>query len=150
MADRSKVVRVIQVIGVMYGKSILANTKDNTFNSVVRPTMMFALEAGKTTEKHEMQLEVAELKMLRILLEVTKRGKIHNHLIRGRARVEKLDNKVREARLPWDGHVKTKNFIVFFKKFLNMGLPENCTEIDGSRDLSTVQCKWQGFTSRRR
>ena len=51
---------MIKVIGVMYGKSILANTKYNTFNFVVRPTMTFALEAGKTTKKHEMQLEVAE------------------------------------------------------------------------------------------
>ena len=53
-------------------------------------------------------MEVAELKMLRFSLGVTRMDKIRNEYIRGTAQVGKFEDKTREARLRWYGHLRRK------------------------------------------
>ncbi|KAK3559365.1 hypothetical protein QTP86_012774 [Hemibagrus guttatus] len=65
----------------------------------------FALEAYP---RQELELEVAELKMLRFSLGVTRLDRIRNEYIRGTAHVGRLGDKVREARLRWFGHVQRR------------------------------------------
>ncbi|KAK3544385.1 hypothetical protein QTP86_010144 [Hemibagrus guttatus] len=70
-------------------------------------------ECGKEVKKRvqaetESELEVAELKMLRFSLGVTKLDRIRNEYIRGTAHVGHLGDKVREARLRWFGHVQRR------------------------------------------
>ena len=54
-------------------------------------------------------MEVAELKMSRLSLGVTRMDKIRNEYIRGAAQVERFGEKTREARLRWYGHLRTKD-----------------------------------------
>ncbi|KAK3574186.1 hypothetical protein QTP86_004411 [Hemibagrus guttatus] len=63
-------------------------------------------ECGKEVKKRV--LEVAELKMLRFSLGVTRLDRIRNEYIRGTAHVGRLGDKVREARLRWFGHVQRR------------------------------------------
>ncbi|KAK3520014.1 hypothetical protein QTP70_010851 [Hemibagrus guttatus] len=58
--------------------------------------------------RQESELEVAELKMLRFSLGVTRLDRIRNEYIRGTAHVGCLGDKVREARLRWFGHVQRR------------------------------------------
>ena len=51
------------------------------------------------TKRQEAEMEVAELKMLRFSLGVTRMDKIRNEYIRGTAQVGKFGEKTREARL---------------------------------------------------
>ena len=51
-------------------------------------------------------MEVAELKMVRWALGVTREDKIRYEYIRGTARIAKLGEEIRGARLRWYGHVK--------------------------------------------
>ena len=53
-------------------------------------------------------MEVAELKMLRFSLGVTRMDKIRNEYIRGTAQVCRFGEKIREARLMWYGHTEER------------------------------------------
>ena len=50
------------------------------------------------TKRQEAEMEVAELKMLRFSLGVTRMEKIRNYYTRGTAHVGKIGEKTREAR----------------------------------------------------
>lgn len=64
--------------------------------------MMYGLETMSLTKRHEEELEVGELKMLRFLLGVTRMDKIRNtEYIRGTVQVDRFVDKAREARLRW-------------------------------------------------
>ncbi|KAK3559316.1 hypothetical protein QTP86_012722 [Hemibagrus guttatus] len=68
--------------------------------------MLYGLETVSLRKRQESELEVAELKMLRFSLGVTRLDRIRNEYIRGTAHVGRLGDKVREARLRWFGHVQ--------------------------------------------
>ena len=66
------------------------------------------LETVALTKRQEAEMEVAELKMLRFALRVTRMDKIRNEYIRGTAQVGRFGEKTREARLTWYGHIRRK------------------------------------------
>ncbi|KAL7854724.1 hypothetical protein SRHO_G00169140 [Serrasalmus rhombeus] len=63
-----------------------------------------AMDSAK--KRQEAELEVAEMKMLRFSLGVTRMDKIRNEQIRGTVKVEQFGDKAREARLRWFGRVE--------------------------------------------
>ena len=67
--------------------------------------MLYGLETVALTKRQEAEMEVAELRMLRFSLGVTRMDKIRNEYIRGTAQVVKFGEKTREARLRWYGHL---------------------------------------------
>ena len=75
------------------------------------------------TKKHEAELAVAELKMLRFSLGATRMDKIKNEFIRGTAQVRQIGDKVRQARLRWYGHVQRRNTEYIGKRMLCLELP---------------------------
>ncbi|KAK3561907.1 hypothetical protein QTP86_019031, partial [Hemibagrus guttatus] len=90
-----------------YGyRKISARIKGKVYRTVVRPAMLYGLETVSLRKRQEAELEVAELKMLRFSLGVTRLDRIRNEYIRGTAHVGRLGDKVREARLRWFGHVQ--------------------------------------------
>ena len=54
------------------GKSILAKIKGRMYKTVVKPAMFYGLEAVALTKKQEAELEVAEMRMLRFSVGVTR------------------------------------------------------------------------------
>ena len=70
-------------------------------------------------------MEVAELKMLRFSLGVTRMEKIRNEYIIGAAQVGRFGEKTREARLRWYGHVLRKydGYNIIGRTMLRMELP---------------------------
>lgn len=61
----------------------------------------------------EADLEVAEVKMLRFSLRVTRMDKIRNEYIRGSAQAEWFGDKVREVCLRWFGHERRRDCDIF-------------------------------------
>ena len=55
--------------------------------------MLYGLETVALTKRQEAEMEVAELKMLRFSLGVTRMDKIRNEYIRGQHRWESLERK---------------------------------------------------------
>ncbi|KAK3557116.1 hypothetical protein QTP70_024647 [Hemibagrus guttatus] len=97
-----------KVWGVLCDKKISARIKGKVYRTVVRPAMLYGLETVSLRKRQESELEVAELKMLRFSLGVTRLDRIRNEYIRGTAHVGRLGDKVREARLRWFGHVQRR------------------------------------------
>ncbi|KAK3534085.1 hypothetical protein QTP86_001163 [Hemibagrus guttatus] len=95
-----------KVSGVLCDQKISARIKGKVYRTVVRPAMLYGLETVSLRKRQESELEVAELKMLRFSLGVTRLDRIRNEYIRGTAHVGRLGDKVREARLRWFGHVQ--------------------------------------------
>ncbi|KAK3521000.1 hypothetical protein QTP86_001622 [Hemibagrus guttatus] len=97
-----------KVSGVLCDQKISARIKGKVYRTVVRPAMLYGLETVSLRKRQESELEVAELKMLRFSLGVTRLDRIRNEYIRGTTHVGRLGDKVREARLRWFGHVQRR------------------------------------------
>ncbi|KAK3534112.1 hypothetical protein QTP86_002221 [Hemibagrus guttatus] len=102
-----------KVSGVLCDQKISARIKGKVYRTVVRPAMLYGLETVSLRKRQESELEVAELKMLRFSLGVTRLDRIRNEYIRGTAHVGHLGDKVREARLRWFGHVQRRETCFF-------------------------------------
>ena len=75
--------------------------KGKVYSSVVRPTMVYGLETVAVTKKQVEEMEVAEIKMLRFAMGVTRKDKIKNEYIRDKIKVERLGIKMSEEKLKW-------------------------------------------------
>ncbi|KAK3535493.1 hypothetical protein QTP70_016913 [Hemibagrus guttatus] len=112
-----------KVSGVLCDRKISARIKGKVYRTVVRPAMLYGLETVSLRKRQESELEVAELKMLRFSLGVTRLDRIRNKYIRGTAHVGRLGDKVREARLRWFGHVQRRESEYIGRRMLDMELP---------------------------
>ena len=72
---------------------------------MMRPAIEYGLETVTVTKKQVEEMEVAEMKMLRFAMGVTRKDNIRNEYIRGTVKVERSGMKMREGRLRWYGHV---------------------------------------------
>ena len=109
--------------GVICDRRVPARVKGKVYKVAVRPAMLYGLETVALTKRQEAEMEVAELKMLRFSLGVTRMDKIRNEYIRGTAQVEKFGEKTREARLRWYGHLRRKDDGYIGRRMLRMELP---------------------------
>ena len=85
--------------------------------------MVYGLETVAVTKKQVKKIEVAEMKMLRFAMEVTRKDKIRNKYIRGTVKVERLGMKMREGSLRWYGHVMRRDKEYLGRKMIEMELP---------------------------
>ena len=109
--------------GVICDRRVPARVKGKVYKVAVRPAMLYGLETVALTKRQEAEMEVAELKMLRFSLGVTRMDKIRNEYIRGTAQVGKFGEKTREARLRWYGHLRRKDEGYIGRRMLRMELP---------------------------
>ncbi|KAK3517427.1 hypothetical protein QTP70_010672 [Hemibagrus guttatus] len=112
-----------KVWGVLCERKISARIKGKVYRTVVRAAMLYGLETVSLRKRQESELEVAELKMLRFSLGVTRLDRVRNEYIRGTAHVGRLGDKVREARLRWFGHVQRSESEYIGRRMLDMELP---------------------------
>ncbi|KAK3533744.1 hypothetical protein QTP70_025050 [Hemibagrus guttatus] len=112
-----------KVSGVLCDRKISARIKGKVYRTVVRPAMLYGLKTVSLRKRQESELEVAELKMLRFFLGVTRLDRIRNEYIRGTTHVGRLGDKVREARLRWFGHVQRRESEYIGRRMLDMELP---------------------------
>ena len=112
-----------RVSGVICDKRLPARVKGKVYNSVVRQAMVYGLETVAVTKKQVEEMEVAEMKMLRFAMGVTRKDKIRNEHIRSTVKVEQLGMKMREAMLRWYGHVMRRDKEYVGRKMMEMELP---------------------------
>ena len=85
--------------------------------------MVYGLEMVAVTKKHVEEMEIAEMKMLRFAMRVTRKDKIRNVYIRGTVKVEWLGMKMREGRLRWYGHVMRRDQEYVGRRTMEIELP---------------------------
>ena len=112
-----------RISGVICDRRVPARVKGKVYKVAVRPAMLYGLETVSLTKRQEVEMEVAELKMLRFSLGVTRMDKIRNEYIRGTAQVGKFGEKTREARQRWYGHLRRKGDGYIGRRMLRMELP---------------------------
>ena len=112
-----------KVSGVICYRKLPARVKGKVYSSVVRPAMMYGLETVAVTKKQVEEMEVAEIKMLRFAMGVTRKDKIRNEYIRGLVKVEPLGMKMRERRLTWYGYVMRRDQEYVGRRMMEMELP---------------------------
>ena len=99
-----------KVSGVICDRRLPPRVKGKVYtSSVVRPAMVYGLETVAVTKKQVEEMEVAEMKMLRFAMGVTRKDKIRNEYIRSTVKVERLGMKMREGRLRWYGHAMKRD-----------------------------------------
>ena len=112
-----------KVSGVLCDRKISARVKDKMCKSVVRPAILYGMETVAVTERQVGKKEVAELKMVRWALGVTRKDRIGSEYVRGTAKIAKLGDKLRNARLRWYGHVKRREVGYVGKTMMEMAVP---------------------------
>ena len=112
-----------RVSGVICDKRLPARVKGKVYRSMVRPAMVYGLETVAVTKKQVEEMEVAEMKMLRFTMGVTRKDKISNERIRSIFKVERLGMKMREGKLRWYGHVMRRDQEYIGRKMMEMELP---------------------------
>ena len=84
--------------------------------------MVYELETVTVTKKQVEETEVAEMRMLRFAMGVTRKDKIRNEYIGSTVKVERLGMKMREGRLRWYGHVMRRDQEYVGRKIMEMEL----------------------------
>lgn len=112
-----------RVTGVICDRKISPKVKGKIYKTVVRPALLYGLETVATTKKQEAELEVAEMRVLRWSLGVSRTDHIRNEEIRSKMSIRKLGDKQREARLRWFGHVIRRDERYIGRRMLEMELP---------------------------
>ena len=87
--------------GVLCDRKLLVRVKGKMYKSVVRPATLCGMETVAVTERQVGKMEVAELG-------VTRKDKIRNEYVERTAKIAKLGDKLRDARLRCYEHVKRK------------------------------------------
>ena len=112
-----------RVSGVICDRRLPARVKEKVYSLMARPAMVYGLETVAGTKKQVKEMEVAEMKMLRFAVGVTRKDKIKNAHIRSTVKVERLGMKMREGRLRWYGHVMRRDQEYVGRKMIEMELP---------------------------
>ena len=90
-----------KVSGVLCDRKLSAKVKGKMYKNVVRLALLYGMETVAVTERQIGKMEVAELKMVRWALGVTRKDKVRNESVRGTAKIANLGDKLRNARLRW-------------------------------------------------
>ena len=86
--------------------------------------MVYGLETVAVTKKQVKEMEVAEIKILRFAMGVTRKDKIRNEYIRSTVKVERLGMNMRVGRLRCYGHVMRRDQEYVGRKTIEIELPE--------------------------
>ena len=94
-----------RITGVMCDRRVPGKVKGRMFKTMVRPAMLYGMEAVAVTKAQEKKMEVAEMRMLRFSVGKTRMDRVRNEVIRTTLKVGELSGKLRETRLRWYGYV---------------------------------------------
>ena len=141
-SEKRKVTRRIQagwknwreVLGVLCDRRKPVKLKGKVYKTVVRPAMMYGMEAAPIKKVNEKRMNVSEMKMLRWMSRVTGRDIIPNTQIKGT--VAELSKKLQEARLRWYGHVLRRDDEVVERRMMDM-------ELQGRRGRGKPKTMWK-------
>ncbi|KAL0906290.1 hypothetical protein M5K25_024773 [Dendrobium thyrsiflorum] len=94
--------------GLLCDRKAPLKLKGKFYKTVVRPAMLYGAECWPLKEKHNIKLSVAEMRMLRWMSGFTLRDRMRNEHIREKVGIAPVEDKIRESRLRWFGHIKRR------------------------------------------
>ena len=94
------------ISGVISDKNMPRKLKIKLYMTVIRPVLLYGAECWTVRKKEEQILEKTEMRMLRRIKGVTLRDRVKSVDIRKELGVSSIQEKVREMRLRWYGHMQ--------------------------------------------
>ncbi|KAF3637614.1 putative TMV resistance protein N-like isoform X1 [Capsicum annuum] len=91
--------------GMLCDKKVPLKLKGKFYRVAVRPAILYGAEYWPVKNSHVQRLKVAEMRILRWMCGLTRGDRVRNETIREKMRVASVEDKVREGRLRWFGHV---------------------------------------------
>ena len=82
--------------------------KSKVLKVVVRPALIYELEAAPLNNIDEQKIYLVEMKMLRWIVGVTKSNRIRNKNIKGKVKVVEVSKKIQESKFRWYGHLRRR------------------------------------------
>ncbi|VFQ84918.1 unnamed protein product [Cuscuta campestris] len=95
--------------GVLCDPNISPRMKGKFYRSVVRRAMLYGAECWAVKKTHVRRLHAAEMRMLRWMCGKTRLDRVSNEVIRHQVGMAPVEDKLREARLRWFGHVRRRD-----------------------------------------
>uniref|UniRef100_A0A914WDC8 Reverse transcriptase domain-containing protein n=1 Tax=Plectus sambesii TaxID=2011161 RepID=A0A914WDC8_9BILA len=124
-----------QVTGVLCDRKMPTHLKSNVYKTVVRPVALYGSECWPATKKHEAVLNTMEMRMLRWSIGLTRHDRVPNTDVRRLLGVAPIQEKLREARLRWFGHVMRSKDHSVAKTALNL-------QVEGRRPRGRPKKPW--------
>ena len=115
-----------KVSGVLCDKNILLKVKGKVHKIVVWLAMIYGMEMVRATSLQVGKLGMAEMRMLWMEMEITKMDKVRNECVRRKVGGENIEEKIREARLRWYGHMRRREDSYVGRKVLDMEVSGKC------------------------
>ncbi|KAM3363886.1 hypothetical protein P3S68_018740 [Capsicum galapagoense] len=94
---------------VLCDRKVSLKLKGKFYKVVVRPIMLYDAECWPVKHSHIQKVRVAEMRMLYWMCGLTRGDKIRNEIISEKIRVASVEDKMREERLRWLGHVMRRD-----------------------------------------
>ena len=82
--------------------------KKKFYKTVIRSAMLYGSECWAIKRRDISKMSVAEIRMLRWMSGHTRMNRIRNEVIRSKVGVALIEDKVRQGRLRWFGHVQRR------------------------------------------
>ncbi|XP_070012880.1 uncharacterized protein [Nicotiana sylvestris] len=95
--------------GVLCDKKVPILLKGKFYRAVVRPALLYGIKCWLVKISHVQMMKVAKMRMLRWMYGNTKMDMIRNEDIREKVGVAPIEDKMREARLRWFGHIQRRS-----------------------------------------
>jgi len=83
--------------------------KGRVYRIVVRPTLLYGAECWPIKKSHLKRMMVAEMRIIRWICGHTRLYMISNEVIRGKLGVTSIEDRTRQARLIWFGHISRRS-----------------------------------------
>ena len=125
----------------MCDKRMTVKLKVKIYKSVIRPVLLYGMEALALRRSEERLLESTEMRMLRWICGVSLLEHRTNEDIRKFTKTANISEKAREARLRWMGHVMRREEENSLKKTL-------MAKVVGKRSRGRQRLRWRDKVGR--
>ena len=82
-----------------------SSLKGKFYSTAVRPTLLYDTECLAHKKQHIQKMSITEMRMLRWMCGKTRKDKVRNEDIRHQVGIVPIEDKLRENRLWWFGHI---------------------------------------------
>ncbi|KAI8556243.1 hypothetical protein RHMOL_Rhmol05G0237300 [Rhododendron molle] len=113
--------------GVLCDKRVPTKLKRKFYGTSIRPMMLYGTECWPIKKQHVNKLSVAEMRMLTWMCGKTRRDMIRNEKVHEMVGVAPIEEKLRENRLRWFGHIHCRPEDAVVKRAERIVLDSNAT-----------------------
>lgn len=104
---------------ILKDKNVPTKSKTIIYNAILKPILTYGSESWALTTKMTSRMQAAEMKVLRIIRDVTRRDRLRNTKIREDLGVAPMLGDVESGKLRWFGHVKRMNENRHARKYMD-------------------------------